>query len=175
MRNKFVIIIVLISVLILSVGVALTTRKTPVQSTRQAQSNSQTLQESTDARLEFVGEKFFDWGDIDIYGGIVEKTFTIKNSGTTDLELTNFRTSCMCTEVDVTIADQKSPSFGMHTPTAWKGIVKPGEEALVSVKFDPLFHGPEAVGPITRLVGFNSNDKNNSVGEFRLKADVIKK
>ena len=72
------------------------------------------------ARAEVLGTKAHDWGEIDIEGGNVEKIFQLKNTGETDLEITNFRTSCMCTEAQVTITGIDSPVFGMHTRSGWK-------------------------------------------------------
>ena len=126
------------------------------------------------ASVEVVGEQSHNWGDIDIMGGKVEKTFEIKNSGDGDLEIANIVTSCMCTEAQVEILEEKSPVFGMHTRSSWKGVIKSGEVAKIRVVFDPLFHGPEAVGPITRIVAIDTNDKNNKKLELRLSGNVVK-
>jgi hypothetical protein len=133
-----------------------------------------TLEQSSDAHAEVLGESSHDWEQIDINGGSVEKVFQIKNTGSSDLEVTNFKTSCMCTEVQVTIAGKYSPVFGMHTSSGWRGVVKPNETADVVVGFDPMFHGPGGVGPITRMVSFNTNDKSNPTIEFQLSGNVVK-
>lgn len=132
------------------------------------------LEQTSDARAEVLGEKSHDWGQIDIDGGSVEKVFQIKNAGSSDLEVTNFKTSCMCTEVQVTIDGKDSPVFGMHTRSGWRGVIKPNETAEVTVGFDPMFHGPGGVGPITRLVSFDTNDQNNTTVEFKLSGNVVK-
>ncbi|KKS17568.1 MAG: hypothetical protein UU77_C0005G0019 [candidate division WWE3 bacterium GW2011_GWC1_41_7] len=164
MNNKFVIFISIVSVLILGIGIVAATSKTPPQ-----------LEQTDGAKLEFVGDKTFDWGIIDINGGIVEKIFTIRNAGETDLLMTNVKTSCMCTEAQVIINGEASPAFQMHAQSSWKGTVKPGEEAQIRVVFDPLFHGPTGTGPITRLIGFDTNDRNNATGELTVTAVVAKK
>jgi len=135
--------------------------------------SSSNMTENQDALIEILDPVTHDWGEIDINGGLVEKTFTIKNSGKGDLELTKFVTSCMCTEVEVIIDGESSPMFGMHTKSNWIGKVGQGKEAEIRVVFDPLFHGPTATGPITRTVKFNTNDTSNSVVEFRLSGTVI--
>lgn len=133
------------------------------------------LTEDANAKLEVLGEATHDWGEIDINGGNASKDFQIKNTGTSDLFVTNFETSCMCTETQVMINGEKSPVFGMHSQSGWTGTIKPGETADILVVFDPLFHGPEGTGPITRLVSFNSNDSDNKTVEFKLSGNVISK
>ena len=126
------------------------------------------------ARAEILDEKIHDWGQIDIEGGNVEKVFRIRNNGDSDLEVTNVKTSCMCTEAQLSISGQNSPVFGMHTISGWVGSIKPGETAEVRVVFDPLFHGPQGTGPITRLVSLNTNDVNNRTVELRLMGNVVR-
>ena len=97
-----------------------------------------------------------------------------KNTGESHLELTNFKTSCMCTETQISINGEKSPVFGMNTISDWKGVVRPGETAVVNVVFDPMFHGPQGTGPITRIVSFDTNDSGNRTVEFRLTGNVVR-
>ena len=162
-ENKIIIALVgLSSILILVLGILLVNKSTPP-----------VLETSGSAKVAVLGEKTHNWGQIDIKGGNVEKVFQIKNTGESDLEVTNFKTSCMCTETQISISEKKSPIFGMHTRSGWKGVIKPGETADVSVVFDPMFHGPQATGPITRLVSFNTNDADNRTVEFNLTGNVI--
>ncbi|MBI2620734.1 DUF1573 domain-containing protein [candidate division WWE3 bacterium] len=126
-------------------------------------------------KLEVLGSTSHDWGDIDIYGGKVEKTFTVKNGGDKDLEVSEFKTSCMCTTVQVISKEERSPVFGMHSTSRWKMVIKPGEGADVKVVFDPLFHGPQATGPITRLASFVTSDASNPFVEFALSGVVVGK
>jgi hypothetical protein len=131
------------------------------------------LEASEDAQMQVLGAMTHDWGEIDIRGGNVEKVFEIENTGDGDLEVTNFKTSCMCTEAQVVINDEKSPVFGMHSRSSWKGVVSSGESADVKVVFDPLFHGPQGTGPITRLVSFETNDPESPRMEFKLTGNVV--
>lgn len=163
-ENKVLIGLVgLFTILILVLGIVFTTKTQPP-----------TLEASGSAKVEVVGERTHNWGQIDIEGGNVEKTFQIKNIGDTDLEVTNFKTSCMCTETQVDINGEQSPVFGMHTRSVWKGVIKSGETADVNVAFDPMFHGLQGTGPITRLVSFNTNDSSNRTVEFRLSGNVVR-
>lgn len=121
-----------------------------------------------------VDQKTYDWGTIPYSGGNVSKTFTIKNTGTDVLQLTNIKTSCACTYAQVTIDGRTSPKFGMHTTSSWVGEVTAGKEASFAVVFDPAFHGPTGVGPMERLVSVQTNDINNPNLEFSLKGVVVK-
>lgn len=116
----------------------------------------------------------YDWGNIPINGGNVTKKFSIRNTGSDPLQLTNIRTSCHCTTASVIIGGKESPSFGMSGTSQWVGKVKPGQEATLNVVFDPLFHGPQGTGPINRYISVETNDKSNSKLTFSLTGVVIK-
>ena len=106
-----------------------------------------------------------DWGDINIEGGTVSHTYNFKNEGDSDLVIKSALTSCMCTSAEIQLADgTKSPEFSMHQSIPWGGTVKPGEEFSVTATFDPMAHGPDAVGPITRSVYIYTSSVAN--GEY---------
>jgi len=63
----------------------------------------------------------------------------------------------------------------MHEKSSSVFEVKPGETAELLVEFDPAFHGPSGVGPITRTITMNTNDVKNPVLSFNLTANVVKK
>lgn len=121
-----------------------------------------------------IDQKTYDWGQINMKDGNVSKTFVIKNIGTDTLKLTKVKTSCHCTKAQVTIDGNTSPSFGMNTVSPWVGDVAPGGEAQLNIVFDPAFHGPNGIGPITRYISVDTNDSSNSKLEFTLTANVIK-
>ncbi len=161
-NSKIVSLVVGATVLLLIGGVVLASRAPSpprIETTAQAQAE---IQEST-----------HDWGTITLTGGVVHKSFMIKNSGSSPLQLANIKTSCMCTEAKVIINGQQSPYFGMHSNSSWLGELEPGQEAELVVTFDPAFHGPSGTGQITRIVSVETNDQNNSNLEFSLSANVI--
>lgn len=123
----------------------------------------------------YATETAYDWGEININGGNVDWEFTIENRGTETLKLADVKTSCECTTVQITIDGKSSPYFGMHTISAWIGEVPPGGKAVLDVIFDPLFHGPEAIGPVERLIMVRTNDAQNPLLEFKLTGNVVKK
>lgn len=116
----------------------------------------------------------YDWGNIPYGGGVVQKIFTIKNSGTETLKLFNVKTSCHCTKAYVTVNGSSSPNFGMDSLSSWTGEVEPGKEAELTVVFDPAYHGPSGIGPITRFVSVETNDRANSKITFTLTGKVVK-
>ncbi|NCN58377.1 hypothetical protein COW99_00950 [Candidatus Roizmanbacteria bacterium CG22_combo_CG10-13_8_21_14_all_38_20] len=116
-----------------------------------------------------------DWGEIDIDGGKVSKSFAIENKGSSPLKLYNVNTSCMCTTAQLKVGDESSERYGMHTKSSDVFEVSPGEIAELIVEFDPAFHGPSGVGAISRTVTLETNDENNPTLSFQLTANVVKR
>lgn len=113
-----------------------------------------------------------DWGEIGIDNGNVSQTFQINNKGEETLILSNIATSCMCTTAQLQKGEDQSPLFGMHTESSYIMELQPGESASINVTFDPAFHGPSGVGPITRLITVKTNDKTQPELTFTLTAMV---
>lgn len=163
-EKKIIIGLVLLTTLILIGGVLLLSGGSSTQATITSSQNAKAT----------IGQKTYDWGQINMKNGNVSKIFAIKNTGTDILKLTKVKTSCHCTKAQVTINGKSSPFFGMNTVSSWIGEVPPGQEAQLEVIFDPAYHGPNGIGPITRYVSVNTNDPNNSTLEFTLTANVTK-
>ncbi|MDO8498920.1 MAG: DUF1573 domain-containing protein [bacterium] len=121
-----------------------------------------------------VDQTTSDYGNIPMYKGNVTKTFTIKNTGTDVLKLTNIKTSCHCTKAQVKVEAGGSPFFGMDTVSSWVGEVAPGKEAYLDIIFDPAYHGPQGVGPINRFVTVETNDPGNKTLNFTVTGTVVK-
>ncbi len=162
-ERKIIIFCIFVTILILGGGVIFLSGS-PASATISTYQNAKVS----------VDQKTFDWGQINMKNGNVNKTFIIKNTGTDVLKVTKVKTSCHCTKAQVTINGTTSPSFGMNTAFPWVGEVAPGNEAQLSVVFDPAYHGPNGVGPITRYISVDTNDQNNSTLEFTLTANVTK-
>lgn len=163
-EKKITIGIILFTILILVGGIFLVSGESL---------SSATITSSQSAKAA-VNQKNYDWGNISFNGGNVSKSFTIKNTGTDILKLTNIKTSCHCTKAQVKIGDTASPYFGMSSISSWVGNIAPGQEAQLEVIFDPAYHGPQGVGPISRLVSVETNDASNPRIEFSLTGTVIK-
>lgn len=165
LKNKFILTSAALTVLFLVGGVFLITKP------ETAAVDGATTSANTHA---VITETSYDWGEIKLGGGNVEKTFEIKNDGPDTLSLSNVITSCMCTTATLSLDGTTSPIFGMHTKSNYVLKVPSGETAELKVVFDPAFHGPSGVGPITRRVTVATNDPESSELNFTLTAMVRK-
>ncbi|NIA02101.1 MAG: DUF1573 domain-containing protein [Nitrospirae bacterium] len=129
----------------------------------------------------------YEWGDINIMGGDVDHVFAFRNDGEEDLILKGATTSCMCTTATFELPNGEfSPDFGMHDSKKWTYSIKPGEEFKMNVVFDPMAHGPDAIGPIQRSVYIVTSSEANGnyakadsksgdmVTELRVSGNVLK-
>ena len=158
---KWIIAAIILTILIIGGGSYLVVKSSPSQLS------------ADQSAVATITETSFDWGTIGINNGKVQKTFAIKNSGSSPLKLNNVVTSCMCTTAQVVINGQSSPAFGMHAKSGWGAEVLPGQSADLVVVFDPAFHGPSGVGVITRIITVDTNDSKNSQLSFNLTANVV--
>ena len=116
-----------------------------------------------------VVEQPHDFGDIDIFGGKVSTTYTLKNEGTEDVTITRAQTSCMCTEGQI-----EDLQFGMHGSTNKKVVIPAGEAKTLTAIYDPLAHGPNGVGPVTRELMLQTNSEVTPEIQVKFSGNVIK-
>lgn len=161
--KNFIIGIVIFTVAVLGGGVVLAAK---MATGARVETNS-----SAQAKIE---EATFDWGKVGIAAGNVEKDFTIENTGSVALKLFNVKTSCDCTTARISQGTVISPVFGMHTNSNFVTEVPPGQKAILKVIFDPAYHGPEGVGPVTRQITVQTNDPSRNMLTFLLTALVTK-
>lgn len=166
MDKKIVVIIAIFTVVILGIGIFVLS----------SGSNRAVVQKTVGAKISIpVPSK--SAGNIPYDGGDIIESFSIKNTGTKDLEIANMATSCMCTKAYLQVGSTKSEEFGMKgmtAPSNWKGIIKPGATARIIVDFDPKYHGPSGIGPVQRTVSFETNDPDNPYVEVGFNGTVIK-
>jgi hypothetical protein len=112
---------------------------------------------------------FYEFGDIDIFGGKVETNYVVRNSGNEDVTVTSALTSCMCTEGVI-----ENLSFGMHGSSGGPATIPAGESKIVTAIFDPLAHGPEGTGPITRELFLETNSSVTPQLTLRFGGNVVK-
>jgi hypothetical protein len=110
-----------------------------------------------------------NFGDIDIFGGKVSAAYTLKNEGSEDVDIISAVTSCMCTEGE--IGELK---FGMHGATGGRATIPAGSEETLTAIFDPMAHGPEGTGEITRQLTLKTNSTETPEIEVRFEANVVK-
>ncbi|MDP2684334.1 MAG: DUF1573 domain-containing protein [bacterium] len=115
----------------------------------------------------------YDFGDVSQALGVVNKSFTINNSGSDDLIINNLLSSCGCTSVALVIDGIEGPKFGMHNnPTDWSATIKPGESAELIIYYDPNVH-KDFRGAATREVTIFSNDPINFETGIKIKLNQI--
>lgn len=116
-----------------------------------------------------VAEKSYDFGDIDIFGGKVRTTYTLKNEGNKDVTIVSAFTSCMCTEGSI-----DDLTFGMHESSGNGVIIGAGETKILTATFDPLAHGPNGTGRITRELFLKTNSTVTPEIRVMFSGNVIK-
>lgn len=125
-----------------------------------------------------VSPEPFDWGNIKIGGGIVQMKFTLKNTSTEAISVSKLETSCMCTEASLKTGDKESPFFGMPghggANPGWEAEITPGQEATLTVKFDPAAHGPEGLGKANRVARIWFSQPVNTYRDIAFTATVVK-
>lgn len=116
-----------------------------------------------------VVESAHDFGDIDIFDGKVSTTYTLKNEGLEDVQILSAVTSCMCTEGEI-----DGMRFGMHEQSNKEVIIPAGEEKILTATFDPLAHGPNGTGKITRELSLATNSSETPTIIVTFAANVVK-
>ena len=162
--NKYILIIIVLTIVIFAGGIIFISNS----------SSTSQISASQNAKAYTVDPTSFDWGDIAYSGKKATKTFTIKNNGTDTLKLFNIKTSCHCTQSYAVINGQESPRFGMSGISSWVGEVPAGKSAKLTAVFDQTYHGEQGLGPITRFVSVETNDKGNPKLTFTLTGTVVK-
>lgn len=162
--DPFIAGIIVVTIIILGASVYFGTK---TNETKQVSLNNQVVMSIDSDR--------HDWGTIDINGGIVSKSFDIKNTSESTLKLYNIKTSCMCTTAQLKTSSKLSAKFGMHEKSSSVFEVGAGETAQLVVEFDPAFHGPSGTGSISRTITMDTNDSKTPKLAFNLTANVVKK
>lgn len=164
MKSVILIISILLITTLLLIGVAYGFTKV---------SQKQVVPPSAGAQAVVEGASV-DWGQIQYDGGKVKATYRITNNGTETLKLFGATTSCACTVGTITTDGKISPPFGMHAPLAITIEVRPGKDAIVEALFDPAFHGPGGIGPISRTITIQTNDSSHQTLSFQASGVVVK-
>ncbi len=159
--NQKTTVIIIVVILLVGVGImfALKPTDTSVQNATSTVIKAQ-LVTSTEQ---------YDFGTIDINGGKVTTEFPVTNMGEETVTILDGTTSCACTS-----AELDGVSFDMHKGMNRTVTIEPGETKIMTATYDPLFHGPNSTGRITREVILKTNSVVTPEIRARFKADVIK-
>ncbi len=104
----------------------------------------------------------FDFGTISMANGPVKHLFRLHNSSINPVMIRQIYTSCMCTQASLLIPGGAQfgpfgmPGHGVLNPINQE--LKPGQEAIVEVSFDPAAHGPAGVGRVLRQIYIETNN-----------------
>ena len=94
----------------------------------------------------------YDLGKVKQSGGVVSRTFAVRNDGGKDAQVSEVLTSCSCTTAEI-----------------GKKIIKPGETADLKVIFDPNYHF-EDEGRFFRTATIKYN--GDSIAEAKIYVEV---
>lgn len=114
------------------------------------------------------------WGTIPYDGGNQVVEFSLKNTGQDSVQLSDLRTSCMCTTAQVLVGDNQSPEIRMVDSQGWQAELQPNQLAVVRVEFDPAYHGLQGLGDIKRIITLKTNAQNYEQLEFSVEGTVIR-
>ncbi len=141
--------------------------------------SSANVTESTGTQTVSQGQFSIDKQEIDLGQMKVtdEKTadFTLTNSGSSTLTVSQFETSCDCTFARVVIASTTSPEFNMRMHVApdvfaWKADIAPGEQAKIQMIYKPSIM--PVYGKVVRELHFRTSDPERSEVALKIIATV---
>lgn len=117
-----------------------------------------------------IGPTLIDLGKMKV-SEIKEADFSLKNTGSQPLQLTNISSSCGCVTAKVIKADGwESVEFGMHSRSKSTTEVAPQEEIKIKVIYRPAVMPVR--GPVGREVYLSTNDPNQPRLTLKIKAFV---
>ncbi len=125
-----------------------------------------------------ISENNFDFGVIPIMNGKVSHVFELKNEGPEPVKIKKIYTSCMCTEAFVTIGGKDYGPYGMpgHGGKSLSVDIEApaGESVFIKAVFNPLAHGPDAIGEILREIYLETNAGEESNIVLKFSGNVVK-
>lgn len=128
--------------------------------------------ESGDAELS-ISPSSYNFNSVSQKEGVVSTSFTIENTGTSDLVIDDMLSSCGCTSARLVVNGKEGPSFGMHNnPKNWEETIEPGASAELKVYYDPNVH-PDFRGSATREITLFSNDSKKSETKVSIKLNQV--
>lgn len=134
----------------------------------QATSSRAEKETQKSAGMLVVDTPSHDFGVIGIFAGTVQKDFTLTNQGEDAVIILDGTTSCGCTEGTV-----DGVTFGMHEGMSRTVTIAPGDSMTLIATYDPLAHGPNAVGSVTRQLFLKTNSTETPELEIRISANVV--
>lgn len=120
--------------------------------------------------IAVVSESQFDFGEIAM-ADEPTRQISIRNDGLSPLQLSNVSTSCDCTYATITMPDGAiTPEYNMHSQSSWRGELKSGETATVTIIYRPAVM--PVTGQVSRAVSIKTNDPNQPSVQIAFTAEV---
>lgn len=147
--------------------------------TNPEQTQAESMQKELSDSEIVIEKNNINLGEIPIMGGKVDAVFNFTNLGKSPIALYEAETSCMCTEAIVKSSDGVvSPIIQMRghgeTQANINQVLNSDETASLVATFDPLAHGPNALGEIKRDVFIKTNSSKTPLLRFSFQGKVIK-
>lgn len=96
--------------------------------------------------------------------------FSLKNIGKKTLQISNIKSSCMCTFGQVIFDGKASGEFAMHAQNGYVAEIPAGKEALIRVTYKPYLM--PVSGFVEREVYADTNDPQKPKLVFKVTANV---
>lgn len=142
------------AILLLFGGLIIAAMPKPAANTAATVESRSTGPTSSAGRLAAL-TRAYNFGSISMARGKVSHRYFIRNTGAGPTLIRKIYTSCMCTTAALVKGGRISGPYGMpghgRIPTINESM-KPGEDAVIEVVFDPAAHGPAGIGPVNRVV-----------------------
>jgi len=118
----------------------------------------------------------YNLGVVSVRKGTVSAEIPLVNIGEGDVTITALDSSCGCTTARIINHGVEGPIFRMarhgNTPKNWRTVMKPGDQAILKVSYDPTVH-PDLRGPATRVVTVYSDDPLTPAQQVRIEVKQI--
>lgn len=118
----------------------------------------------------------YNLGDASVQKGVISGEMPVINIGEGDLTITALKSSCGCTTASIINNGVEGPIFQMTSqgeyPKDWSTVIKPGEQALLKVYYEPTVH-PDLRGAVTRIITIHSDDPEAPEQQVRIKVNQI--
>ncbi len=146
---------------------------------RQTAPNGEKLGNEPSAEQKIsVTEKSYDFGDIKISGGNVSRYFRLVNDSDAELVINDLYTSCMCTKARIFAGSDSSAIAGMKGHggnSAFRPFrIAPKQSFYVLATYDPMAHGPDALGPINRFIRVETSSPSQPMVELEFSGNVVR-
>lgn len=96
-----------------------------------------------------------DFGEIPQFGGKVQTTFAVKNTGGAQLQIGEITTSCSCTEAKIA-----------------QSVIPAGGETILTVTFNPNLH-EEPAEKFKRTIFMPTDDPESPEAELTIEVDIL--